>query len=151
MQGLATVATADCREGQFQVVRLEVIKRGVGGDASCPPFKASCGVEAGVRAIDAPEGFEGKVLGDPRIADDANDPAVDLVLMQTEKSLEGVEAPRQNCCKTSDGYSNTCTCSAFYISLRHERAGGYIKLSPGLSAKKQDLVPTLGRASFGMN
>jgi hypothetical protein len=45
-----------------------VIKRDIGGDASRPSSEASGGVEAGVRTIDAPEGFDREVLGDSWIA-----------------------------------------------------------------------------------
>jgi hypothetical protein len=79
------------------------------------------GFEAGVRAIDAPEGFEGKVLGDRRIADDANDPAIDFVLMQTEKSLEGVEVTAAEPLQNVGWLCQRLHLLAFYISLRHQK------------------------------
>jgi hypothetical protein len=63
---------------------LQVIQRSVGGDASRPRSEASGGVEAGVRPIDALEGFDGEFFGDRWIADNTNDPAVDLGLVLME-------------------------------------------------------------------
>jgi hypothetical protein len=44
-----------------------------------------------VAAIDAPEAFDGEVFGSGGIADDANDPAVDVALMPAKQGLEGVK------------------------------------------------------------
>ena len=41
--------------------------------------------------MDAPEGFDSEVFGGCRVADNANDPAVDLALMPSEQRLEGIE------------------------------------------------------------
>ena len=70
---------------------LEVIECSVGSDTSRPCPEAARGVEAGVRAMDAPEGFDREVFGGSRVADDANDPTLNLTLMPTEQRLKGVE------------------------------------------------------------
>jgi hypothetical protein len=71
---------------------LEVIECSVGSDASRPCPEAARGIEAGVRAMDAPEGFDGEIVGGSRVADDAIDPAVNLTLMPTEQRAS--KAPR---------------------------------------------------------
>jgi hypothetical protein len=42
--------------------------------------------------MDAPEGFDGEIVGGSRVADDAIDPAVNLTLMPTEQRAS--KAPR---------------------------------------------------------
>ena len=68
-----------------------MIECSVGGDASRPGFEAECRVEAGMHAVDAPEGFDGEVFSRAGVADDADDPAIDLTLVQPEQRLKGVE------------------------------------------------------------
>jgi len=100
-----------------------VIERSVGGDASRPRPEAACRVKACVRAIDAPEGFDGEVLGCSRISNDVNDPTVDLTLMPAKQRLEGVEVA-----VTSPAVRRMAVpalASPLYICLRREGDEGY--------------------------
>ena len=45
--------------------------------------------------VQTPEGLEGQVFGGSRIANDANDPDVDLALVLAEKRLEGFDFARR--------------------------------------------------------
>ena len=75
----------------FGTPRAEPIESGAGGDAPRPGLEGTRGLEAGVSAMDAPEGLDREVLGCRGIADDAQDPAVDGTLMLAEERFEGVE------------------------------------------------------------
>jgi len=79
------------REVRFRPQGPQVIERGVGGDAPRPRLESSRRIEAGVAAIDAPEGFDGEVFGSGGIADDADNPAIDVALMPAKQGLEGVK------------------------------------------------------------
>ena len=70
---------------------FEMVEGRVGGDAARPGFETARGIEAGMSAMNAPEGFDCKIFGEGGIADDDHDPAVDLGLMPAEQGLEGVD------------------------------------------------------------
>ena len=70
---------------------LQVIERSVSGDAPRPRSEAARGIEARVGAMDTPEGFHREVFGSGWIADNVNNPAVNLTLMRAEQRLESVE------------------------------------------------------------
>src|SRR6185295_8911716 len=53
------------------------------------------GVEPVAPLVQTPEGLEGQVFGGSRIANDANDPAVDFALVLAEKGLEGFDFARR--------------------------------------------------------
>src|ERR1700693_3385704 len=76
--GPATLATPDARGGQFHGAPSSGDRARRWCDASRPRPEAAGGIEAGVRAMDTPEGFNGEVFGGRRIADDSNNPAVNL-------------------------------------------------------------------------
>ena len=52
-------------------------------------------IEAGVGAVDTPEGLDGEVLGRGRVADQGDDPAVDLGLVLPEQDLEGLDVTQR--------------------------------------------------------
>ena len=104
---------------------LQVIERGVGGDASRPWSEASRGVETGVRAMDAPEGFDGEVFGGIRVADDANDPTVNLTLMPAKQRLEGVEVAVTELPQHVGWLFQDWHLVPFYIRLRRRGGRGY--------------------------
>src|SRR5262249_27670790 len=63
----------------------------IDGDPVRPCSKISLHVELPAGTVDAPEGFEGKVLSSCGIANDAYNPAVDLALKLPEQFFEGIE------------------------------------------------------------
>jgi len=86
-----------CRKGRRQIVRkaslgsrsLRVVKRDVDGYASRLRLEAARRVKVRVRKIDSPKGSDGEVLSGSQIADNANDPAVDLTLIPGRTLLKG--------------------------------------------------------------
>jgi hypothetical protein len=125
---------------------LEVIERSVGSDPSRPCPKAARGIEAGVRAMDAPEGFDGEVFGGSRIANDANDPTVDLALMRAEQRLEGVEVAVTELPQHVGWLFQDWHLVPFYIRLRREGDEGYRNYSPMI--RKLHHGPLVPAAAF---
>src|SRR5215472_9090140 len=67
----------------------------VGSHAAKPTGAVAFGVQTIAVLIQAPEGFDGKVLGGARIASDANDPAVDLALVLAKERFKGFRLARR--------------------------------------------------------
>src|SRR5277367_3941280 len=69
---------------------LEMIERRIGGNAASPRLEAARGIETSVGPLNTEKGVDREVFGQARIADNNDDPAVDLGLMPAEQSLESL-------------------------------------------------------------
>ena len=76
------------RRGRLRPLRAHPVQRGVGCDTPGPWLETACRIEACVGAVNAKERFDGQILGDAWIADDAENPAVYGALMTAEERLE---------------------------------------------------------------
>jgi len=78
--------------GVLGLQRAEPIESRMSGDAACPWLESALRIEALPRAVDAPERFDGELVGSCWIADDAQNPSAYRALVQPEQGFEGVVA-----------------------------------------------------------
>ena len=71
--------------------RAKPVESGAGGDAPRPRLESARRLKARMSAMDAPEGLDREVFSGSRIADDAQNPAVDRTLMLAEEKFECIE------------------------------------------------------------
>src|SRR5271166_4323013 len=73
-----------------------MVERGICGDSAHPGAEVSVGTESCVGAVDSPKGFHGQVLRGPRVANDADNPAIHLALELPEQRFERFQVtPRE--------------------------------------------------------
>src|SRR5215813_718941 len=68
-----------------------MVDRQVGSDPACPSSEAAIGTKPVPRAVDAPKGLHGQVLGNTWVAHDSYDPGVDIALKLTYQRLERID------------------------------------------------------------
>src|SRR5215472_10079634 len=68
-----------------------MVDRLVGSDPACPSSEAAIGTKPVPRAVDAPKGLHGQVLGNTWVAHDAYDPGVDIALKLAYQRLERID------------------------------------------------------------
>ena len=73
----------------------QVVQGRIGGDAAGPGTKISRGVEPLASAINAPKRLHGQILGGTGVANDADDPGVDFLLVLPKESLKSFEVARR--------------------------------------------------------
>ena len=105
-----------------------MIERSVDGDAPRPRPESAFRVEPGARAIDASEGFDSEIFGRSWIADDVNNPIVDLALMLAEQRLEGIEVAVTELPQHVGWLFQHRHLLSFYIRLRRGGHEGYMDL-----------------------
>jgi hypothetical protein len=66
-----------------------VIEGDVSGDPSGPWAEVAVRIKALMGAMDSPEGLDGQILCDDRVADDSSDPAMHRSLKSPKERLEG--------------------------------------------------------------
>ena len=67
----------------------------VGADSACPGAEIAIGSELRSMFIDAPERFHSQILSDAGVADDADNPGIDFLLVLPEKRFEGFQVARR--------------------------------------------------------
>src|SRR6267143_1549648 len=73
-----------------------MVESGVGRDSPCPCAKIAGRLESVARPVNTPECFHAEILSNSAVADDANNPGVDFLLVLPKERLEGLQvAPRE--------------------------------------------------------
>src|SRR5882762_7536744 len=73
-----------------------MVESGVGRDSPCPCAKIAGRMESVARPVNTPECFHAEILSNSAVADDANNPGVDFLLVLPKERLEGLQvAPRE--------------------------------------------------------
>jgi len=82
-------------------------------------------IEAGVGAVDTPEGLDGEILGGGRIAHECDDPAADLGLVLPEQRLEGLDVTQRELLKQVHAFSfiHTCRAGGARVARREKESG----------------------------
>jgi hypothetical protein len=75
----------------FGPPRAEPVERCSRGNATGPGLESAFGLETRVSAMDTPERLDREIFSGCRIADDAQDPAINGPLMRAEERFECVE------------------------------------------------------------
>ena len=73
----------------------EMVESGVGGDPTRPSAEITSRVEARSRFVDAPERFQGEILCNSAVANDADNPGVNFLLVLSKQRLEGFQFARR--------------------------------------------------------
>src|SRR5450432_1044167 len=103
----------------------QMIDGGVGRDPVGPRPEIAFGIEPGARAVNAPERFHGKVLGDSGVTNDAHDPRVNLLLVLAKQHLEGVQVAGRE--TLQEFHSPLSTCITGYPATWLQMATRYFK------------------------
>jgi hypothetical protein len=72
-----------------------MIQSCVGADSARPGSEIAVWFESGSIFVDAPECFHCQILSDAGIADDADNPGIDFLLVLPEQHLESFEVARR--------------------------------------------------------
>ena len=71
----------------------------VGTNSARPGSEIAVWFESGSIFIDAPECFHGQILSDASVADDADNPGVDFLLVLPEQQFEGFQIACREACQ----------------------------------------------------
>src|SRR6266566_996413 len=72
-----------------------MVESSVGGDPARPGAEIAGRVEARSRFVDAPECFHGQILSNSAVANDADSPGVNFLLVLSKQRLEGFQVARR--------------------------------------------------------
>src|SRR6267143_1710347 len=72
-----------------------MVESGVGRDSPCPCAKIAGRLESVARPVNTPECFHAEILSNSAVADDANNPGVDFLLVLPKQGLEGLKGARR--------------------------------------------------------
>ena len=73
----------------------EMVERGVGSDPARPGAEIALRLEPRSSLVDAPESFHCEILGDTGVANDADNPGVNFLLVLPKQRLEGFQVARR--------------------------------------------------------
>src|SRR5713101_10129920 len=73
----------------------EMIESRIGRDTARPSAEIASRVEARSRLVDAPERFQGEILCNSTVPNDADDPGVNFLLVLSKQRLEGFQFARR--------------------------------------------------------
>src|SRR5260370_6168408 len=73
----------------------EMVESSLGGDSARTGAKIAGRVEARSRFVNAPESLHGEILSNSAVANDANNPGVNFLLVLSKQRLEGFQVARR--------------------------------------------------------
>src|SRR5438046_8321230 len=73
----------------------EMVERGDGSDPARPGAEIALRLEPRSSLVDAPESFHCEILGDTGVANDADNPGVNFLLVLPKQRLEGFQVARR--------------------------------------------------------